>query len=144
MSLLNEVRKLEDAHNQKLETLARKEAKLAKREKALAEKEARFNSENESLDLKIEQNTVLVGKILNDEKLKEKASDLEELHRQVKASKKELRLWENRLFQIEKNQEEKEAKLIKDRVELTEAKKTYKEELKEQFFKELENRVASI
>lgn len=144
MSLLSEVQKLEQAYNEKKEKLAQKEAKLAKREKAVTQREEEVESEVTLLDSKIGQNTTLVGKILKDEKLKEKASDLEELQRQVRASRIQLREWENRLFVIEKNQADKEAKLVKGRAELAEAKKNYKEELKEQFFKELETRVSNL
>lgn len=144
MSLLEEARKIEEQLLSRQQELAIREESLNAKEKEIAEKEVEYKKLEKSVKALIKEKDDKLAKIELDNAIEERLEKVEFGEKELNKQKAEYRVWENRLARIESNQEKEAQKLAEEKAKLELDRKTYKEQLKKEFFELLENKAKGL
>lgn len=137
MSLLDEVRKIEETYQKKLAALEEKEQEVAKQKESVEEQRKQNDEEKKELIAIRNDLDAKLSVIRAEEEVKLLARELGTQKEAQAEQGLRLRTWENELAKVAERQSAKDLELFKREQELSEEKKAYKDKLKADFLAEV-------
>ena len=133
----------EKLNSREHEATAREEI-LNEKEIELKVREKEYRKLEKSVKGLIRDNEDKLSKLELDESISDRIRTAEEAEKDASDEKLELRAWENKLARIDNNQDDEAEKLADAKRKLELEKKTYKEDIKKEFFDLLEKKVKGV